>query len=240
MMRTADVLSPIRRALPAALPVMLGYVVIGLPAGILEAEVGLEPWMVFMLSCTYYSGAGQFMLPNLWLAGQGFWSIGASISLVNMRQLLYSAAFAPAMARVPRPFKALFAATVTDESFGVNMARFASDPSWDAACATTLNVLSMLSWATANAVGAVVGDALAMPTDVASFAMTSIFVCLLLTQEFSRPTAACAVTAAVVVALCKVAGVGGVAVVAGAVAGVAVAMVVGGGGESRACEDGGA
>lgn len=219
---------------------MLGYVVIGIPAGILEAEVGLEPWVVFMLSCTYYSGAGQFMLPNLWLAGQGFWSIGASISLVNMRQLLYSAAFAPRMAPVPNPLKALFAATVTDESFGVNMERFASGPSWDAACATAVNVLSMLSWATANAVGAAVGDALAMPTDVASFAMTSIFVCLLLTQEFSRPAVACAVTAAAVVALCKVVGAGGIAVVAGAVAGVAAAMAVGGAGESRAGEGGGA
>ncbi len=219
---------------------MLGYVVIGIPAGILEAEVGLEPWVVFMLSCTYYSGAGQFMLPNLWLAGQGFWSIGASISMVNMRQLLYSAAFAPRMAPVPKPLKALFAATVTDESFGVNMERFASDPSWDVACATAVNVLSMFSWATANAVGAAVGDALAMPTDVASFAMTSIFVCLLLTQEFSRPAVACAVTAAAVLALCKVVGAGGIAVVAGAVAGVAAAMAVGGAGESRAGEGGGA
>ena len=239
-MTAAYVPSRIRRALPAALPVMLGYVVIGIPAGILEAEVGLEPWVVFMLSCTYYSGAGQFMLPNLWLSGQGFWSIGASISLVNMRQLLYSAAFAPHMAPVPKPLKALFAATVTDESFGVNMERFASDPSWDAACATAVNVLSMFSWATANAVGAAVGDALAMPTDVASFAMTSIFVCLLLTQEFSRPAVACAVTAAAVVALCKVVGAGGIAVVAGAVAGVAAAMAVAGAGESRAGESGGA
>lgn len=239
-MTAAYVPSRIRRALPAALPVMLGYVVIGIPAGILEAEVGLEPWVVFMLSCTYYSGAGQFMLPNLWLSGQGFWSIGASISLVNMRQLLYSAAFAPHMAPVPKPLKALFAATVTDESFGVNMERFASDPSWDAVCATAVNVLSMFSWATANAVGAAVGDALAMPTDVASFAMTSIFVCLLLTQEFSRPAVACAVTAAAVVALCKVVGAGGIAVVAGAVAGVAAAMAVAGAGESRAGESGGA
>ncbi len=235
----ASVAVPLRRALPVALPVMLGDVVIGLPAGILEAEVGLEPWAAFVLSCTYYSGAGQFMLPNLWLTGQGPWSIGASISLVNMRQLLYSAALAPAMAPVAKPLKTLFAATVTDESFGVNMERLSSDPAWDAACATAVNVLSMLSWATANAVGAAVGDALAMPTDVASFAMTSIFICLLLTQEFSRPTVVGAVTAAVVVALCKAVRAGGVAVVAGAAAGVAGAMAVGGAGESRPVEGGG-
>ncbi len=48
-----------------------------------------------------------------------------------------------------------------------------------------------------------------------------------------------AVTAAVVVALCKAVRAGGVAVVAGAAAGVAVAMAVGGAGESRPVEGGG-
>ncbi|MEY8436499.1 AzlC family ABC transporter permease [Atopobiaceae bacterium 24-176] len=217
----------VHRAFPAALPVMLGYLVIGVPAGILEAEIGLSPWMAFMVSCTYYSGAGQFMLPNLWLAGQGFWSIGASISLVNMRQLLYSAAFAPRMTRVPKPLKALFAATVTDESFGVNMERFGADKTWDASCACAVNVLSMLSWAFANAVGAAVGDVLAMPTEVASFAMTSIFICLLLSQSFTRPLVACAVTSAAVVAICKLVGASSIAVVCGALAGVVVATALG-------------
>ena len=59
----------VARALPYALPVMAGYVAIGIPSGILEAEVGIAPWMALFLSATFYTGAGQFMLSNLWLAG---------------------------------------------------------------------------------------------------------------------------------------------------------------------------
>lgn len=47
------------------------------------------------MSVLFYSGAGQFMIPNMWLAGAPIASIIASVSFVNTRQMLYSAAFAP-------------------------------------------------------------------------------------------------------------------------------------------------
>ena len=78
---------------------------------------------MFLLSALFYSGAGQFMIPNMWLAGSPLASIIASVSLVNTRQMLYSAAFAPACKGVRKRLAFLFSATVTDESYGVNTAR---------------------------------------------------------------------------------------------------------------------
>ena len=86
-----DILSAFR----AALPVMLGYLAIGLPCGIMESKVGFSPLMSFVLSMTFYSGAGQFMIPSMWLAGSPLYSVIASVSFVNTRQMLYSAAFSP-------------------------------------------------------------------------------------------------------------------------------------------------
>ena len=48
---------------------MLGYVAIGVPCGILSASIGLDALQVFLLSALFYSGAGQFMIPNMFLAG---------------------------------------------------------------------------------------------------------------------------------------------------------------------------
>lgn len=218
--------SLIKRTLPQAMPVMLGYVVIGIPAGILEAQMGLDPLLAFFLSATYYSGAGQFMLANMWIAGQSPLSIALSISLVNLRQLLYSASLAPRLATTPAPLKALCTATVTDESFGVNTDRFAQDPTWSATDATLTNILSMLSWASANALGAFAGDILPISTSVASFAMTSIFICLLLSQSLTTPTLLVVAVSALVVVSCKLAGLGSVAIVAGALAGVAAGVAL--------------
>lgn len=214
-----------RAALVAALPVMLGYLTIGVPCGVMAAEVGLGPVVAFLLSATFYSGAGQFMMASLALAGTPLPSMVASVALVSTRQILYSAALSPYVARAPRPLAALFAATVTDESFGVNLGRFASEEPWSAAQATVVNLASMLSWASANAVGALVGPALAVPTAIMSFAMTSIFVCLLVAQRWTPVTAVVvAVSAGCVVAM-KALGLGSLSVLLGALAGVAAGMV---------------
>ena len=79
---------------------MAGYVAIGLPCGIMESQIGLNALMAFIVSVTFYSGAGQFMIDGMWLAGSPVASIVASVSFVNTRQLLYSAGFAPIS---PRP-----------------------------------------------------------------------------------------------------------------------------------------
>lgn len=222
-----SVRSSLRPALSAALPIMLGYVSIGIPCGVLEAEVGLNPLMAFLVSASFYSGAGQFMMSSLALVGTPVLTMVASVSLVSTRQLLYSAALSPYLAGASRPLAALFAATVTDESFGVNLERFSTDGSWSAATATAVNLLSMFSWAFANALGALVGPALAIPTAIMSFAMTSIFVCLLVGQRWAARTVVVAVSAAASVVILKMLGAGSLAVLLGALVGVAAGMAWG-------------
>ena len=211
----------------AALPVMMGYVAIGIPWGVMAAEVGLSPAVAFLLSATFYSGAGQFMMASLALAGTSLPSRVASVALVSTRQLLYSAALSPYVSGAPRPLAALFAATVTDESFGVNMDRFTGEGAWSTERATVVNVASMLSWAAANALGALVGPALAIPTAIMSFAMTAIFICLLAGQRWTRVTAVVAATSAAAVVALKLLGAGSLSVLLGAVAGVVAGLVAG-------------
>ena len=57
------------------MPIMLGYVAIGLPCGILSASIGMNWIQVLLLSVLFYSGAGQFMIPNMWLASSPIASI---------------------------------------------------------------------------------------------------------------------------------------------------------------------
>lgn len=206
---------------------MLGYVTIGIPCGVMSAEVGLGPGVAFLVSATFYSGAGQFMMSSLALAGTPLISMIASVGLVSTRQLLYSAALSPYLARAPRPLAALFAATVTDESFGVNLDAFAGDAAWTPTRATVVNLASMLSWAFANALGCAVGPALAIPTAIMSFAMTSIFVCLLVCQSWSVVTSVVVVASVLTVVLLKVLGAGSLSVLLGALAGVGAGMIAG-------------
>lgn len=212
-----------KEAFVAAYPIMLGYVAIGIPCGILCDSIGLNALQVLILSILFYSGAGQFMIPNMQLAGAPIASIIASVSLVNTRQMLYSASLAPECAHASKLTAFFFAATVTDESYGVSIAKF-KEGDWSVDRALMVNLFSQTSWALSNAVGVVVGSLLDIPLAIASFAMTSIFICLLFTQRLTAPNVIAAVGAIIGVFACKMAGLAGAAIIVGAVLGVACAL----------------
>ena len=203
---------------------MLGYVAIGLPCGILSASIGLNAFQVFLMCALFYSGAGQFMIPNMWMAGSPIASIILSVSFVNTRQMLYSAAFAPWCEKARKRLAFWFAATVTDESFGVNMQRF-EQGGWSVEKATFVNLLSQSSWTASCVVGVFIGNAIGIPLAIASFAMTSIFICLLVTQKLSTANVVAAVCAMAGVFACKLVGLSGPAIFVGALIGVACAIV---------------
>lgn len=214
----------IKDAFHAAVPIMLGYVAIGVPCGILCDSIGLNVLQVFLLSALFYSGAGQFMIPNMYLAASPLASIIASVSLVNTRQMLYSASFAPECQGVSKRLAFIFAATVTDESYGVSTAKF-EEGNWSVDRALFVNLFSQSSWTLSNMAGVLVGSAIDIPLNIAAFAMTSIFICLMVTQKMTSPNILAIVVAMLGVYLCKVIGLTGPAILVGAVLGVIAAMV---------------
>lgn len=213
----------IQKAFGAAFPIMLGYVAIGLPCGILCSSIGLSPLQCFLLSALFYSGAGQFMIPNMWLAASPVTAIIASVAFVNTRQMLYSASFAPFCEKAKKRLSFFFAATVTDESYGVNMAHFQLGE-WSVRRGLLVNLFSQSSWTLSNVLGAVVGNAISVPLAIASFAMTSIFICLLCSQKVTPENAVAVVVAMVGVVVCKGIGLSGPAILIGAVIGVIAAF----------------
>lgn len=203
---------------------MLGYVAIGIPCGILCNSIGLNALQVFLFSALFYSGAGQFMIPNMYLAGSPLASIIASVSFVNTRQMLYSASFAPECQGVSKRLAFFFAATVTDESYGVSTAKF-KEGGWSVDRALFVNLFSQSSWTLSNVVGVLVGDALGIPLNIAAFAMTSIFICLMVTQKMTSANIIAIVLTMIGVYVCKLVGLTGPAILIGAIIGVAGAML---------------
>ena len=217
-------LENIRVSFKAALPIVLGYVAIGIPCGILSASIGMNALQVFMMCALFYSGAGQFMIPNMWIAGAPLASIILSVSFVNTRQMLYSAAFAPWCENVSKKLAFWFAATVTDESFGVNMQQF-EQGGWTVQRATFVNLFSQSSWTISCVVGVFIGNAIGIPLAIAAFAMTSIFICLLVTQEVTAENIVAALCAIIGVFVCKCVGLAGPAIFIGALVGVGCAIL---------------
>lgn len=212
-------------AFKAALPIVLGYIAIGIPCGILNDSIGLNAIQVLAMSILFYSGAGQFMIPNMFLAGAPIASIIASVSLVNTRQMLYSASFAPMCEGIKKRLAFMFSACVTDESFGVNTEKF-EEGDWTVRRALFVNCFSCASWSASNVLGVLIGSLLNIPLAIAAFAMTSIFICLMCTQKITVENVVAVVVAMAGVFLCKAVGLSGPAILLGAIMGVVAAFVV--------------
>jgi 4-azaleucine resistance transporter AzlC len=215
----------LRQGFFAALPVIAGYIVLGIPCGILGAQAKMSAFQVTLMSLLFYSGAGQYMIPNMWMAGSPIASIVLGVSLINSRQILYAASLSRFLEGSNRRLSLLFSATVTDESFGVNLERFMSARGWDVRRATVVNLCSWLSWVCATLLGALVGTLFSVPAALASFAMTSIFICLLFMQKPSLGNVVAASVAAISLLICKLLGFSGPAILIGALAGIAFALL---------------
>lgn len=205
-------------------PVMLTYVAIGAPCGMIMAQSGMEPWMVFALSSTFVTGSGQFMVCNLWLAGVPAASIVASVAAISSRFALYSASIAPYLTGASKRQTLAVAATLTEEAYGISLAKLIEGEDWGPRESFVLNAILIATWGVSCTMGAAVGAVVDVPTAIAGFVCTSLFICLLFSQRLSRGNVVAAGLAAVSVAVCKFLGWTTIAVPASVLVGVAAAL----------------
>ena len=161
---------------------MLGYLPIGLAFGVLAQKAGLSPFNTLMMSLIVYAGSSQLIAVGLLAAGAPALSIVFATFVVNLRHMLMSAALSPFLQRWRKLELAAFAYELTDETFAVHSAGFASHPPVKASAFAT-NMTSQLAWLVGTWLGIIVGQ---MVTDVRplglDYALPAMFIALLVVQ----------------------------------------------------------
>lgn len=170
-----------RTGLAAAWPVCLGYLPIGLSLGVLAQKGGLAPWHMALMSLLVFAGSSQFIAVAMIGSGASPVAIVTTTFMVNLRHLLMSSALAVYLPGVSRRFLALFAYGVTDESFAVNMARF-NQGDWNRHSALVLNQAANATWFFSTVAGAYAGQFIPAGSLGIDYALTGMFICLLVFQ----------------------------------------------------------
>lgn len=218
-----------KKVLAVAWPIMLSYIPLGLACGVLASKCGINPLMGFLMSVTLITGSGQFMISNLWLAGLPAFSIVASVAAVSLRFALYSASLSPYLKKASKRMSLALSYTLIEEAYGVTLSKLSEgEKSWTLRNALALNIVTILTWAVSVSAGSAIGAVLDIPTALAGFVMTALFVCLASSQLTSRGNVVAAVAAAVSVIVLKLVGLANVAVPFAAIIGVAAAFVAAG------------
>lgn len=171
----------IRAGLSAAWPICLGFLPIGLSFGVLAQKGGLVPWQVAAMSLLVFAGGSQFIAVAMLGSGASAAAIVSTTFMINLRHLLMSSALSVHFRGVSRRFLALFAYGVTDESFAANIARF-DHGNWDRRSALTLNHVTNATWIASTVIGTYVGQFIPSGALGIDYALTGMFICLLVFQ----------------------------------------------------------
>ncbi|MGQ9712324.1 MAG: AzlC family ABC transporter permease [Desulfotomaculales bacterium] len=180
-----------------AVPILLGYIPIGIAYGVLAREAGLDLFTVMAMSVMVFAGASQFIAAGMFGAAAGGWSIVITTFLVNLRHLLFSSSLAPRMAHFSTRTLALIGTGITDETFAVASAEPALQPHhpW---FYYGLNLTAYAGWNLGSFLGAVLGPLVQRVADLPlDFALAAMFIYLLVAQVAGRTLAATAVLAGI-------------------------------------------
>jgi 4-azaleucine resistance transporter AzlC len=169
----------------AALPIVLGYLPVGMAFGVLARQAGLSPFESGSMSLLVYAGASQFIAVEMLSKGMAWIPIVLTTFFINLRHLLMSSTVSLYFPGQSLRTMGLLSAQLTDESFAVAMAdpsRISNRPRYLFA----LQMTSQLAWITGSVAGALFGSFLHSSSYGIPFAMPALFICLLVLQLKSR------------------------------------------------------
>lgn len=179
--------SPVAEGLRRALPIVLGYLPVGFAFGVLAVKNNIPPALAVGMAVLMFSGSGQLMFAAMWGAGASPPSIVAAVGIVNLRYLLQSAAESPWLAHVPRFQRFLLGLGVTDETFAVHVTAFQNGWACNLTTLYVCNHVAQLGWVGGTAIGAFCGELVADTRPLGlDYALTAMFLALLVPQCASR------------------------------------------------------
>ncbi len=208
-----------------ALPIVMGYIPIGLAFGVLAQKAGISTLNTLLMSLIVFAGSSQLIAVGLFAGGVPAVSVILTTFVVNLRHSLMAAALSPFLGRWRKAELAAFAYQLTDETFAVHTARFASESPPKAAVFAT-NVTAQVAWVFGTWLGIVLGQSISDVRPLAlDYALPAMFVALLVLQVKDRIQAGVALLAGAMALLLPLAGVGQWSVIVATLTGATIGVI---------------
>lgn len=207
--------------------VMLSYVFLGLAAGIALQEAGLSPLQTTAMSTLAFTGSGQFLAASMLAEGAPIASIILLTFFLNLRFSLMTSAMTPFLKGKSTAFTLLFTHTTTDEAFGINTYQFNHNEEWTINNALAANVLAWVTWIASTTTGALIGDAISIPTTIINYVMIAMFISMMIDQMENRSLVVSGLASGIIAVFFQAFFNTKLSIVIGAVAGSAVGYFIG-------------
>lgn len=167
----------------ACVPTILGYVGIGIAAGVVGKGAGLSLLEIALLSIVVYAGSAQFIISGMILLGSPVSAIVLTTFLVNLRHFLMSLSVASFFRKESLLATIGIGTLLTDESYGVLMTAIQNGKKVSVSWTNGLNVTAYLTWIISTIIGGLLGSWIPNPEMFGlDFALTAMFIGLIVLQ----------------------------------------------------------
>lgn len=174
-------LQMIKRNFTKTLPVLAGYMFLGIAYGVALKEKGFGPEWALLISATVYAGSMQFAM--LGALTQPFAPVTMALMtlLVNARHIFYGLSMLDKYASMGK-YKPYLIFSLTDETYSLVCGGAPDDVENKGAWYTSISLMDQVYWVTGSVIGALLGQVLPFDMTGIDFAMTALFTVIVTEQ----------------------------------------------------------
>lgn len=168
-------------AFPVTVPVLMGYLAIGIAFGLMLQEIGYNFIWAFFMSLTIYAGSGQYLGVTLLATAAGLGTVALMTLLINFRHLVYGLSMLEKFRGMGwRKLYMIF--SLTDETYALLSSARAPVGVDPKNFYFAIALLDQSYWILGSVIGAVAGAVIPFSTEGVDFAMTALFVVIAVDQ----------------------------------------------------------
>lgn len=170
-----------QEALIASVPVMMGYVVLGMAFGMLLESKGYSFVYALVMSVFIYAGSMQFVAINLLTSGATLMNTVIMTLLINARHLVYGLSMIKKFEDMGK-LKPYMIFSLTDETYSLLVSAKTPEGCDQKYYFFFISLFNQCYWIIGSLLGSFVSSLLTINTTGLDFAMTALFVVIVVDQ----------------------------------------------------------
>lgn len=174
-----------RTAFPYTIPVLTGYLFIGMAFGVMIQEKGYNFWWAMLMSIVIYAGSGQYVAVNFFAPGVSIVSMIVMEFMVNIRHIFYGLSLLERFSQMGKK-KLYMIFSLTDETYSLFFITKTPEGVKEEDFLFAIALLDQFYWVLGSVIGACLGSAIPFDATGIDFAMTALFVVLMTEQLMEK------------------------------------------------------
>lgn len=168
-------------AFPVTVPVLMGYLAIGMAFGLMLQSIGYGVVWAFFMSLTIYAGSGQYLGVSLLATGASLPQVAFLTLMINFRHLVYGLSMLEKFRGMGvRKLYMMF--SLTDETYALLSSARPPEGVEEHDFYFCVALLDHSYWILGSIIGSLAGAALGFDTTGVDFAMTALFLVIAVGQ----------------------------------------------------------